>query len=520
MDRAALRAALGVVAFCAWLFVGCLASSTVHAIGSVTGSSTATSCTGFQTAPDTPCVDAAAQCAYRNATAYHRASSFLYASGSNNWCIMGNHDPVSCTAPSYCNSFAAPTDITQLDLENVGSPASHTYHVVVCPANSTLSGSSCGCNAGFRPGLSPTTCSAYSCAGGTDSYISNYQYPPGTAVPATLYFCNTRSATQTHGCTIAFTPSIKATDASTGNTFVWGSGIVSGAQCEGGAAGAGTSPNLPTSSTTPATGVSTATTNPDGVPDAATSCAAGNLPIVIGGVSTCSTAGTVSTVEGSETTTTPAGAASAPPGATPGTVTTETQCSGDVCRQVTTTLDAAGNVVAVNSGGAQSKSDLCKATPTSKVCSGTGGGGGGGGDGSGSGFSGTCAGGFVCTGGEDAVTCAIAVEQHRRDCQFVLSFGDGLTSSLTDKGVAMAAAGDSGDSDHPHRSGNIVSTSLAGGFDQTDALGHGACVADKTIGPVVLPLSKLCDPAETAGQALLGITAIACMFIVFGSPKR
>ncbi len=62
--------------------------------------------------------------------------------------------------------------------------------------------------------------------------------------------------------------------------------------------------------------------------------------------------------------------------------------------------------------------------------------------------------------------------------------------------------------------------SLAAGFDQTDLLGTGACVPDRTIGPIVLPLSKLCAPADIAGLALLGITSIACMFIVLGPGKK
>jgi hypothetical protein len=112
------------------------------------------------------------------------------------------------------------------------------------------------------------------------------------------------------------------------------------------------------------------------------------------------------------------------------------------------------------------------------------------------------------------------VEQHVRACQQALEFGDGTTTALTDKGTAMASAGDLGDSDHPHRAANITPTDLSAGFDtSTDLIGHASCLPDRTIGPVVLPLSKLCAPADIAGQALLGITAIACLFIVFGPRK-
>jgi hypothetical protein len=202
-------------------------------------------------------------------------------------------------------------------------------------------------------------------------------------------------------------------------------------------------------------------------------------------------------------------------------VQVQTDCSNGSCQQKTITTDPNGNVISVVTGGAQSQSDFCKANPTSKQCagSGSGSGTGGGGDGSGAGFSGDCGAGFACVGGEDAVTCAIAMEQHQRDCQFVTNFGDGSPNALNAKGLAMALQGDAGDSDHPHRSGNISVTDLSAGFDQTDLLGHASCLPDRTIGPIVLPLSKLCAPADIAGQALLGITSIACLFIVFGPRK-
>ncbi|WP_291554698.1 virulence factor TspB C-terminal domain-related protein [Comamonas sp. SCN 65-56] len=143
---------------------------------------------------------------------------------------------------------------------------------------------------------------------------------------------------------------------------------------------------------------------------------------------------------------------------------------------------------------------------------GGGGGDGGGGDGEGgegpnSSFMGTCMGGFQCEG--DAVQCAIAREQHRRNC--ALFVDETLESKLYE-----AEKGKEGSQTEALPGNSTVD--LTPNINQTDALGGGACVGDKTVSvmgqSITLPFSVLCPYLEMLGNILVAVSLLLAVRIV------
>jgi hypothetical protein len=126
-------------------------------------------------------------------------------------------------------------------------------------------------------------------------------------------------------------------------------------------------------------------------------------------------------------------------------------------------------------------------------------------------FGGSCAGGFTCGG--DAIQCAIAREQHIKNC---ILFTTETTLSQLGNTSANNQATPEG---HPRAPGNITSTSLsfASVIDQSDAIG-GGCPADVPIGSIgVIPFSQLCGDLQMLGALLVGLAMLAAAFIVFRS---
>lgn len=225
-----------------------------------------------------------------------------------------------------------------------------------------------------------------------------------------------------------------------------------------------------------------------------------------------------------------------------GAVTTTsavTTCTyAGTCTTVTTTTTGSTTTIGTT---VLPQSNFCAANPSNKICTTTigagngnsSGNGTGGGTGSGSGSSGAADQDGASFGGScdatscdgDAVQCAIAQEQYKRDCQFAQSFGDATTASGNAQVIAGNAAYTAGDkpTDHPGAAGNVTSVSMAAGFDQTDLIGGGG-LADLTVAVgghnLVLPFSQLQTPASYLGNILVGLTALTCLGIAFvrGSP--
>lgn len=196
----------------------------------------------------------------------------------------------------------------------------------------------------------------------------------------------------------------------------------------------------------------------------------------------------------------PTTAASAPAGAASagtGSSSTATECNGITCTTTTTTRDGSGNITGT-AATTDKQENFCKANPQSSLCKQ-------------SSFGGSCA-ATTCEG--DAVACAIAADQYRRNCQW---FDDPETTPLKQAGDA-AMTGQLLPDGHPLKDAATMPMDFGSRIDQMDRLG-GGCPQDVTFTlsgtTVVMPFSKACAPLHLLGQIAMAITMLACCFIVF-----
>lgn len=216
----------------------------------------------------------------------------------------------------------------------------------------------------------------------------------------------------------------------------------------------------------------------------------------------------------SKTSTAPKANGDPPAGTT--TTDTQTRCIGDKCTTTTTTKqgNADGTTTTTTKNETEDKGDFCAEHPGSPNCAAD--------DGiddsseedpDPSTWGGGC-GSWSCSG--DAIQCAIAREQHQRNCQVF-----DQTSPHALIGLDALDNGPEGGPDHPRRDPTVREWSSA--LDQTDLIG-GSCPSDISVPvggrSVVLPLSKICTPAQTLGPILIGLTALACLGIMFGGGRR
>jgi hypothetical protein len=412
--------------------------------------------------------------------------------------FYANANPTRTYAITSCPASPGPNYTLSCVLNSngsdCGSVSSYTSQTTVsqpgCPANSTLSGSTCVCNLGFKGGgfngaSTASSCTAYTCdQKSLPSFTS-------TTRPTLDFGCESSGANA--GCVSRDVLDAFTTSADGTRTY-FGHGVLTGSACQEGGSNAGSEVAPP-----PQTPVA------EHEPTQAEKCALGRgnpmCAAVVNGANVCVSC-TSSESTTTETAATPAGAASAPQGVTPGTTTTTTSCTGNACSQVRTTKDANGNTTSVTTSTGS----------LGQIGAGSGSGAAGGGGEDGSAFGASCAAGaasITCEG--DAVQCAIAREQYRRQCEFFEKTTDASAAA-----TAAAAAGVGGDADHPGR--HVQNTAL-GTFDQTDLIAGGGCPADRVIGTgiyaVTLPLSEICGPAAWLGNLLVALTAFSCVFIVF-----
>lgn len=183
-----------------------------------------------------------------------------------------------------------------------------------------------------------------------------------------------------------------------------------------------------------------------------------------------------------------------PSGTTTSTSTSTTSCTGSSCTTTVTTN------VSVNGGPptttttetTEPRDDYCTQNPRSPQCRE-------------SAFTGSCAGGFTCTG--DAVQCATARELHAISC--------GLNAE-SDEGQLYAA-----ESNPAGGPADIPSSTVAlspGSLDASNALGVAACLADLPITvagySVTLPLSDVCPALEYLRLILLAVGWLMAFRIV------
>lgn len=147
-----------------------------------------------------------------------------------------------------------------------------------------------------------------------------------------------------------------------------------------------------------------------------------------------------------------------------------------------------------NGGGNGEGNGFCKENPESPICK----------QGS---FSGSCAASFACDG--DAIQCAIAKEQHLRNCKM---FDDPSPESQ----LYEANKGKEGNQTGELPGNETVD--IAGRIDMSNALGAGSCVSDRTVTvwgqSVVLPFSAICPSLAMFGQLLVAVSLLLAARIV------
>jgi hypothetical protein len=470
-----------------------LSAPSAHAYGTVPMTSS-TTVNGYWVSDDhslrglTP--DAAAQAYGSSFCAGAAGQSWFYGCKGIFWVDVN----VSFKWEFYTNSGHTSTGLT---LQHYLEPGSWTEQGT-CPSNSTLTGTTCTCNSGFRPNGS--TCEAYTCQKQNVSDSEFGPYSSKTAAMAAKYLCtNTTNPylADKSGCLVEY-DAYAAKQGPDGNWYAYTTGYTNGGFCDPNVAGTGSSPSSTGSSSLDSNGVPVAPAPPE-------TCGLGKCPGVVNGTSVCVACGTTTGTGGTTTTTNGSGA-------TTGTSSTTTDCTGGTCFSSTTTKDGSGNVTGTTVTS-MPQSTFCATHPGDPACKAAGsstGSGTGSGEGDESAFGGTC-GAFSCDG--DAVQCAIALEQHKRDCAMF------DTTTPESQAYETAKAAGSKPSDHPGNDANVTTVDMSGGFNQNDIIG-GSCPGDYTVAtvrgsPLVLPLSKLCTPAEWLGNLLVGLTALACVGIVF-----
>ena len=125
-------------------------------------------------------------------------------------------------------------------------------------------------------------------------------------------------------------------------------------------------------------------------------------------------------------------------------------------------------------------------------------------------ISGTCE-AVACDG--DAVQCAMAREQAKRNCELM-----DKATPLSTIGIAATVAGLK-PSDHPGAPGNVASVGLPALSDVPLFGSSGGCPADVTVRlgaqTVVIPFSAMCSSLAMIGLALKGLAYFAAVFIIF-----
>lgn len=179
------------------------------------------------------------------------------------------------------------------------------------------------------------------------------------------------------------------------------------------------------------------------------------------------------------------------------TSTTTTTCSNGSCNTTSTTV--------VNNNGTTSsetkttdepQSDFCAKNPTDPQCTDEGS------------FTGACAAGFSCSG--DAIQCAVAREQHVRNCA--------LFDATSDEAALYTSEKNKAGNQTTGLPGNDAVSVGPSSFDTSDALGGGSCIGDKSITVagrvVVIPFSNVCEYLAALGNVLLAVSFLYAARIV------
>lgn len=390
---------------------------------------------------------------YASPQAACQASAYQYAGNAGNVVTYS----VSGSGPYVCTwSQSAAATCSSTKTYTIPSAATGSY---VCPANSTLSGSTCTCNSGWSQSgstcIDPNIDKCAAAKNGFDLFSGFSSLPTVGASFCPADGAASSCAAKVSGgfCTIkAGVKKCTYEVAYTGGTCV---------------------PPAPSPTESP-------------VP---TPCK--GTYGQVNGVDVCLPLGTdpsvtVETGKKTETTTTSSGG-----GPTTESTTEKATCIGSQCTTEKTTVTTTPDGVSTTKTEtkSESKDDFCKTNPRSPQCLT-------------SSWGGSCSASFSCDG--DAIMCAITREQHTRNCKL---FDD---MSSTEVQLYNSEKGKAGEQTSTLPGSASVQISSAN-FDTSDAIGAGSgCIADKSVtvaGSVIsIPFSTVCGHLAMLGNILLAVS--------------
>lgn len=343
---------------------------------------------------------------------------------------------------------------------------------IFCPPGASLDGAVCNCDKGYIEDPTHMFCvQDEKCPPlkGQSTYIT----VPGRAMPGS-------SQCGANGCSITMSPFVlMLKDKSTGKWESQGDASFTGSSCSGD----------PSASASP------------------TDCK-GGVKGTVNGVEVCAPPSDRNVVESvksstsTETASPPSSSSSAPETVTK-TTTTSTVCDAGNCTTTITTVTSTPSSQSTSTKTEEvDKQSFCKENPESTVCK------------AGK-FGGVCSSGFTCDG--DAIQCAMAKEQHQRNCQ--------LYDPDTDPASAVnrALAGDDPGNVDKMKAAAKASPLNVGTFDFSGRGWSRTCPDDPSFslswahGSATewkLPFSKLCTPLGLAADVAVAITALGCAVFV------
>lgn len=232
----------------------------------------------------------------------------------------------------------------------------------------------------------------------------------------------------------------------------------------------------------------------------------GKTVTVCGSPTKSSTTDTTSTSNSGSTTTNSGGTQSTTNSTATGSTSKTTTCSNGQCTTTTNTTTTTGGGSGTSGGTSttgtetktQPQADYCKDNPNQPICKDTN-----------SSFGGTC-GAFTCDG--DAVQCAMAREQHQRNCALF-----DIKTPISEAGDRAAVGGDR-PSDHPGANPDFIDIGgRMNGVGRVNPYGDG-CPRDIDLNvmgnTVAIPLSGACDLLKLLGEIAIGFAYIAGARIV------
>jgi len=408
-------------------------------------------------------------CAQQSAAANALNNGYTYSCVSTTACALVNGtDLQNC---SYTRRVTETANSANWTNYTQTAFAHNDLTAAGCPANSTLAGGTCTCNVDYYPNAAATACvttvgtSTEACqqvANQRNSAADPRLVSEALTPPVQISTCVRYS-----GCSLRGT--MAALNYSGLSYTVWGPYVVDG----------------------------TCSSSAVGTAGAGIECPTGQVQTTVNSQTVCVPSASQSS-SGTSTTTAPAGAGSAPAGTLIGSRQTDVTCTGAGCTTVTTTRDSTGAVTAVTSE-TKPRESFCAENPEVSICEE-------------STFSTACSGGaatVACTG--DAIQCAIAREQHARNCAWFESTHADAVGGLSEINAGSGITGPVGTA--LGTPGNPYEVDVGEMLSMPANPYSAACLSDivytTSFGVITIPLAAACPAFVLMGQMAVAFTLLS-----------